>query len=1842
MSMHQRLLVLFSLFLYAVSGQAQNYLMGEAPLINTCDGLFLDSGGNMNGYGPNEDLEMTFCPTGSGENIQLTFPGINIQSGDLLCFYDGEDTSAPLLACSNELTYGNGIIIQATAANPSGCVTVTFNSDGTDEDAGWSASIECIQDCQTILSAIAFSDPAIVPADTGYIDICPGDRITFEGQGNYPQNNLDYAQSDLTSTFVWNFGDGSEAVGPNVSHEYTEPGGYTVQLTITDTEGCTSTNFISQRVRVSTYPQYNFGDELQPGCVGDTISLTGAVDTLMTDVDISANAVEGSFQQGGSRSDTLLLPDGNGTSYFSSVGLNQFPPGATLTNSDLLSSVCLIMEHSYGGDLDIELICPNGQSVFILDYGASSVGSTNFGEPFATGGVDSQSSDLTPGVPYEYCFSMTGTDYGTLNDEAGDYQYTYTTVPSENNGQTYSYMDSYFPAGSYQPQQDFSNLEGCPMNGEWTIRVQDNLSQDNGWLFQWGLNFDPSLFANLEVFQPTIIDWGWAETENMIFYSQDSIATVPQNAGSASYTFSVENDFGCTFDTTVTIDVLPITHPDCYSCGEANSLLADTVICEGESASLNATSPLAGMIPITFEQIPQVPFGAANYPNNAPYESVINVNSINPMVLDDPITQVESVCVNIETNWNGDINLFLDSPSGQSIELSTGNGGGSDNYTNTCFTPTATDPITSGTGPFTGDYQPEGDWADLLGSTINGSWTLRASDAFAPIDVGEFTSWSITFNNNNEVTYNWEGSGLSCTDCPEPVATPATTTSYIVETTDSYGCMSLDTLVVGVVSDIPAPDVSCIVAGPGILEFNWNAVGNFTQYEIRATINGVVGNWEGPINNTTYDITGLSNSDNVTFEVRVSTGGAQLNCEVAIGMTSCSIALCTLTGTADALTDPTCFGAANGSATINAQGGAAPINYSLDGGAPQSDPTFTGLSAGNYEVIFTDADGCADTLQFGLNEPDVLNLNVQITETVDCYNSPDGALSTTATGGNGGYNYDWGDAGLGNTPTPSGLTAGTYILSVTDTLGCIAIDTIEITQPDSIVIELIPQAASCAGLPDGELQSVVSGGVQPFDYQWSNNETTTDLPAIAAGNYCLTITDGNGCEQVACADVGAPPVLLIDSISFTPALCDAAENGSATVFASGGTGDYSYLWSDNLSQITATADMLSAQPYTVSVTDENGCMAQQSVTITDPEPLSVDFNVQDASCNGGADGSATATPTGGTMPYSYNWSNQQNDPTADGLSAGEVMVTITDANGCMLEASTTLDEPEDAVVLEVDQTQQGCFGQQDNQAMATGSGGSGGFSYSWSNGQNTATATGLDTIPYTVTVTDNNGCSAVDTIVPVDLEEITFLIITNPPSCNGQVDGRLGINQISGGNGQVFDDYTITWSTGDTGPITEGLVGGQTFSVTVTDGQGCERVRERFLPEPPAISVEVATDSVSCAGGMDGGAQALEVTGDAPPFTYNWSNGQTTETATGLAAGTYTLTVNDQNGCAGITEFRITEPTLLEAVSDPKNVDCFGNLNGELTATPTGGTPGYTFSWSTGQTSRTATGLGAGAYSLTITDANGCEAVLTDSIKSPEPLLAALSAENPLCFGEQNGRIQVNATGGTPPYRYSLDNDFFSGSSTIIGLDADDYVVYARDANGCLTSENITITNPPELKVDAGAQDYTIILGDSIRLYGVSENAAGNVSFTWIPPYEGTLSCTTCSATTATPEFSILYELIGVDSLGCSDSDQVRIYVDKPRIVEVPTGFTPNGDQTNDRLIVHGQEGTFVETFRVYDRWGELVYEATEFEVNSEDSGWNGNYRGKPLLPGVYIWQVIVTYPDGREEALQGQTTLIR
>ena len=336
MKLRATLTIFFAAFFLTVHGQ--DFIMDGSP-INSCSGFFMDSGGS-NPYSPNENLTTTICADGvGGTHIQLIFSGTDLGAGDDICFYDGTDTGAPLLTCASDFNGQGEFIIQATAPNLSGCVTVVFTSDGAGEGEGFSADINCIASCQTIQSILVSSDPEVSPIDTGYIDICPGERVFLTGAGSYPQNGEVYNHSDFTSTFEWDFGDGVIGYGPNVTHVYDDPGGYVIQLTITDTLGCQNTNFISQRVRVSTKPNFDLGGDLASQiCANDTVMLSAMVNQLDSNAIVSVSPNQGTFSVEGIRSDSLALPDGDGSSYETSISFNDFAPGAVLTDCLLYTS----------------------------------------------------------------------------------------------------------------------------------------------------------------------------------------------------------------------------------------------------------------------------------------------------------------------------------------------------------------------------------------------------------------------------------------------------------------------------------------------------------------------------------------------------------------------------------------------------------------------------------------------------------------------------------------------------------------------------------------------------------------------------------------------------------------------------------------------------------------------------------------------------------------------------------------------------------------------------------------------------------------------------------------------------------------------------------------------------------------------------------------------------------------------------------------------------------------------------------------------------------------------------------------------------------------------------------------------------------------------------------------------------------------------------------------------------------------------------------------------------------------------------------------------------------------
>ncbi|MCB0643731.1 MAG: gliding motility-associated C-terminal domain-containing protein, partial [Phaeodactylibacter sp.] len=322
-----------------------------------------------------------------------------------------------------------------------------------------------------------------------------------------------------------------------------------------------------------------------------------------------------------------------------------------------------------------------------------------------------------------------------------------------------------------------------------------------------------------------------------------------------------------------------------------------------------------------------------------------------------------------------------------------------------------------------------------------------------------------------------------------------------------------------------------------------------------------------------------------------------------------------------------------------------------------------------------------------------------------------------------------------------------------------------------------------------------------------------------------------------------------------------------------------------------------------------------------------------------------------------------------------------------------------------------------------------------------------------------------------------------------------------------------------------------------------------------------------------------------------------------------------------------------------------GAATGAAVVDVDGGTAPYMVDWSNGNTGFTAGALAAGMYEISVTDANGCEQIGSTEILQPAvPLTADYTTEDVSCYGGENGRISLTTSGGTKPYRYSLDGENFVGSELLIALEPGYYQVIVEDANGCtFVTSDILINEPDPLTVNLGA-DILMEFGDVITFMPEIQSTNPIVNYTWSANGPGELTCYDCPNPSTVDSFDVQTSfLLTIEDInGCTAQDRVNLVVRKERRVYVPTGFTPNNDGSNDRLIVHGEDGTYIKLFQVFDRWGEIVYQNGNFPINDEISGWDGFFRGQAMNSGVYIWYLEVEYFDGEEESYKGSTNLIR
>ncbi|NDB81050.1 hypothetical protein EB155_14415, partial [archaeon] len=331
-------------------------------------------------------------------------------------------------------------------------------------------------------------------------------------------------------------------------------------------------------------------------------------------------------------------------------------------------------------------------------------------------------------------------------------------------------------------------------------------------------------------------------------------------------------------------------------------------------------------------------------------------------------------------------------------------------------------------------------------------------------------------------------------------------------------------------------------------------------------------------------------------------------------------------------------------------------------------------------VTVTDANNCTATNSIVITEPTVLNAANITSTNVSCLGGANGTATVTPSGGTSPYTYSWTTAPAQTVATATGLTAGSYNVTVTDANNCTTTGSVTITEP-AVAISLAASAvdASCLNGTDGSVTVIASGGTTPYSYSWNTTppQLSQTVNSLGAGTYTVTVTDANNCSTTAQAVVNEPTTSITITVSgTTDASCFGNGDGGATVSASGGTAPYTYSWATNPVKTTATVSGLAAGNYSVTATDNNGCSSTQGVTIGQPAVLTVPTPAKtNVSCFGGGDGTATVSPTGGTAPYTYAWSNGQNTATATGLSAGTYTVTVTDANNCTATNSIVITEP---------------------------------------------------------------------------------------------------------------------------------------------------------------------------------------------------------------------------------------------------------------------------------------------------------------------------------------------------------------------------------------------------------------------------------------------------------------------------------------------------------------------------------------------------------------------------------------
>lgn len=668
----------------------------------------------------------------------------------------------------------------------------------------------------------------------------------------------------------------------------------------------------------------------------------------------------------------------------------------------------------------------------------------------------------------------------------------------------------------------------------------------------------------------------------------------------------------------------------------------------------------------------------------------------------------------------------------------------------------------------------------------------------------------------------------------------------------------------------------------------------------------------------------------------------------------------------------------NGTATCNPTGGYGGLySYSwfYNGSNNQ---TQNGLCPNTYMVRVRSWQGAIgqnpycetfDTIQVGAG-PNVPIVTVNSTN-VDCNGNGNGTATASVTGGQTPYTYSWAPGGQ-TTASVSNLGPGTYTVAVTDAGSCTQIKTVTISEPSAINLNTSSTDAKC-NLNNGTATATATGGAGPKTYTWTpGNYTTNAISNLAPGSYSVIVTDTNGCSKNATVSINGIPAPVVNATGSSTGCNPCVGTASSSVV--GATGPYTFTWTPG-NYTTQNVSGLCPSVYTITITDKDGCTDTDTAQVVGPSNLSLNTTSTNVSCNGAGDGTVSSTVSGGGTPYSYSWVpggfTSQN---VSGLGSGCYTVTVTDANNCTLTSSSCVSEPA-AINSNISKTNAAC-GICNGTATVNATGGTGKFTYSWvPGGATTASVSNLCPAKYYVYIKDSTNCTKLDSVTIIGLVAPSASASGSGTSCN-PCNGTATVN--ASGNG---------------------------------------------------------------------------------PFTYLWSpSGATTSGVANLCAGVYTVTITDNDGCTATDTAHVVGPTNLAATTNCTNITCNGANNGILSANATGGNPAYSYSWvPAGFTSQTVSNVGAGNYTVYVSDQSGCSYIATCSIVNPPAIAGSASATNASSASACDGSATATFTGGTAPLTYTWTPGNAT-TATITGLCTGNYVVCVTDSKGCTQCDTVTVS----------------------------------------------------------------------------------------------------------------------------------------------------------------------------------------